>query len=105
MNEQVVVVGSGASGVHFALTLLQKGRSVMMLDVGRQGVAPVAPEADFSVLKKQLEDPCRYFLGERYEGVLLPDSEGEYYGIPPGKNHVFESLPDLRYASRGFAPL
>ena len=32
---RVSVVGSGASGVHFALTLLEKGYDVTMLDVGR----------------------------------------------------------------------
>jgi choline dehydrogenase-like flavoprotein len=105
MKEPVVVVGSGASGVHFALTLLRKGYKVRMFDVGRHGGVAAAPHLNFSGLKDQLEDPSRYFLGSRYEGVLLPGSGGEYYGIPPGKDYVFRTLPDWRYSTRGFAPL
>ena len=41
----VTVVGSGASGVHFALTVLESGGTVRMVDVGRQGRPPVLPEA------------------------------------------------------------
>ena len=47
--DRIVIVGSGASGVHFALSVLQKGYDVVMLDVGRAaadfihlGVAKVA---------------------------------------------------------------
>ena len=35
--DKVVIVGSGASGVHFALSLLEKGYEVVMLDVGVGG--------------------------------------------------------------------
>jgi choline dehydrogenase-like flavoprotein len=105
MTPRVVVVGSGASGVHFALTLLRKGLAVTMLDVGRRARPPVAPELTLTGLKDGLEDPAAYFLGPRYEGVLLPDDGGEYYGIPPSKDHVFASIPGFRHASHGFAPL
>ena len=44
----VTVVGSGASAVHFARTALDKGREVVMLDVGRQRPEPVMPEASLS---------------------------------------------------------
>ena len=36
----VVVVGSGASGVHFALTALERGHDVTMVDVGIERPAP-----------------------------------------------------------------
>ena len=39
----VIVVGSGASGAHFALTALRKGRRVLMLDVGHTGLGEVNP--------------------------------------------------------------
>ena len=32
--KRVLIVGSGASGVHCALSLLKKGYEVVMLDVG-----------------------------------------------------------------------
>ena len=105
MNGTVTIVGSGASGVHFALSLLRKGVSVTMLDVGRQGNAPVGPESSLTGLKDTLADPSAYFLGTRYEGVLLPGADGEYYGIPPSKQYVFEQPAGFGHASTGFAPL
>ena len=48
----VTIVGSGASGVHLALTLLRKGHRVRLLDVGRQGAAPVLPHATLNGLKR-----------------------------------------------------
>lgn len=103
---RVSVVGSGASGVHFALTLLEKDYDVTMIDVGRERPAPPPlPAASFETLKETLEDPCRYFLGERYEGVVFPDSAAEYYGFPPSKTYVFEPPRGFGWQARGFAPL
>ena len=102
---RVLVVGSGASGVHFALTVLQKGYDVTMVDVGRDHRAAVLPDASFNGLKEQLADPAEYFLGKRFEGVVLPDLEQEYYGIPPHKQYVFDLPQDFRFSSSGFAPL
>lgn len=102
---RIWVVGSGASGVHFALTLLQRGFEVTMIDVGREGPDPVLPELPLNALKETLEDPVAYFLGRRFDGVLLPDVEAEYYGIPPGKAHVLDPLPGVDCSARGFSPL
>ncbi len=103
--DRVLVVGSGASGVHFALTLLRRGKRVTLLDVGHPGAPAVAPEATLNGLKARLPDPAAYFLGERFEGVLLPEDPAEYYGIPPSKGHVFRPLDGFDFEARGFAPL
>ena len=105
MRAQVVVVGSGASGVHFALSLLRKGLRVTMLDVGRHGADPVSPTATMTALKDTLADPAGYFLGSGFGGVLLPTDDAEYYGIPPSKDYVFDPVPEFRFSSSGFAPL
>ena len=105
MRPPVVVVGSGASGVHFALSLLRKGFRVTMLDVGRHGADPVSPAVTMTGLKETLADPAGYFLGSRFGGVLLPTDDAEYYGIPPSKDHVFEPVAEFRLSSSGFAPL
>jgi choline dehydrogenase-like flavoprotein len=99
------VIGSGASGVHFALSALRKGCPVRMLDVGRQGRATVLPDATLDDLKRQLRDPAEYFLGPRFDSVLLPGGNGEYYGIPPSKDYVFDCPDSFAYDSAGFAPL
>jgi hypothetical protein len=101
----VTVVGSGPSAVHFALTLLRKGHRVTMLDVGYAKHAPVHPGDHLVKLKSTLTDPIPFFLGEKFEGVLLPGSQGEYYGIPPSKEYVFRAAEGFAVRSRGFQPL
>lgn len=103
--KRIIVVGSGASGVHFALSVLRKGYDVLMLDVGYRGKNTVNPEDSFATLKESLEDPVRYFLGERFESVIFPGHKGEYYGFPPSKEFVFTQPARFRSRSRGFAPL
>lgn len=103
--DPVVIVGSGPSGVHFALTLLRKNYTVTMIDVGYSKPLAIRPEDSFDALKKNLEDPAAYFLGETFDGVLLPDVKKEYYGIPPNKGYVFQSPRGFGYRSSGFAPM
>lgn len=105
MIPRVTVVGSGASGIHFALTVLRKGGTVRMLDVGRQGRAAVLPDATLDQLKQRLADPAGYFLGPGQEAALLPGVDDEYYGIPPSKDYVFDPPAGFGHAAAGFAPL
>ena len=101
----IVVIGSGASAVHFALSALEKGREVLMLDVGRERPAPVMPQATFTQLKERLDDPVRYFLGDSFDAVLYPASDAEYYGFPPSKNYVFSGVSQFQSRTEGFRPL
>ncbi len=101
----VIVVGSGASGAHFALSLLERGHEVIMLDVGRAQRPPPLPDEDFARLKGDLADPVGYLLGEHFEGVTFPGSKGEYYGVPPSKAFVFEEAGGFTSRSTSFAPL
>ena len=102
---RVVIVGSGASGVHFAWSVLSKGYDVVMLDVGRVKPTVVRPQDSFLDLKQRLDDPVRYFLGRDYEAVVYPGSAGEYYGSPPNKSYVFSTPPAFATRTSGFAPL
>jgi choline dehydrogenase-like flavoprotein len=105
VNEKIIIVGSGASGVHFALSLLRKGYHVTMLDVGNVGPKVVNPQDSFNDLKSTLSDPVDYFLGEEFQAVIYPDFESEYYGFPPSKDHVFATTSDNNVRPSGFAPL
>ncbi len=105
MRDPVVIVGAGATAVHFAQTALELGRRVVMLDVGRPRPAPVLPPASLNQLKSDLDDPVRYFLGENYEALILPSDTDEYYGFPPSKSYVFEKLNGYDVQADGFAPL
>lgn len=105
-GERIVIVGSGPSAVHFALTVLRQSHDVTMLDVGYEKPAAIAPQASLAGLKSELSDPAEYFLGRNFEGVLLPGAKGEYYGIPPSKEYVFRTpAGGFSLASQGFAPL
>ncbi len=100
----IVVVGSGASGVHFALTALESGHRVTMLDVGYERPAPVRPEAAAPELVEQLEDPVSYLLGESLEGVVYPGTRDTFYGFPPSKAYVFDAPPAFGYRASRMRP-
>jgi len=91
--------------VHFALTLLEKGHEVTLVDVGHAGPEPVRPDLSWLELKEQLEDPTDYFLGDRFQGVVFPDDESEFYGFPPAKGYIFKEPPGVDTEHRGFEPL
>ena len=69
---KITIVGSGATGVHFALSALKRGFDVTMIDVGYTGPEAVNPEQSFNQLKCRLKDPVKYFLGESFESVVPP---------------------------------
>ena len=105
VRDPIVVVGSGATAVHFAQTALEMGRAVHMLDVGYGKPEPERPTASLNELKEELDDPVRYFLGEDYQAVILPRNSEEYYGFPPSKSYVFRPVNGFDVKARGFAPL
>lgn len=70
-DADVIVVGSGASAVHAAWPLVERGHRVLMLDVGNApaGNSAEFPTRDFLDLRHHDPEQHRYFLGERFEGV------------------------------------
>lgn len=101
----VLIVGSGATGVHFAMTALECGHQVIMLDVGHERPPAVAPEADFDTLKDHLEDPAGYFLGSSGESVVYPAPAAKFYGFPPSKSYVFARPDHFTSDTSGFEPV
>lgn len=100
-----LVVGSGASGVHLAKTLLDLGCSVTMLDVGHDRPEPVLPEADFDGLKDLLDDPAAYFLGPDGAGIVFPTDRTRYYSHPPSKEYVFSWPVGFEATTTNFDPV
>ncbi|MEO6444098.1 MAG: GMC oxidoreductase [Gemmatimonadaceae bacterium] len=100
-----LVVGSGASGVHFAQSMLERGEHVEMLDVGFERPGSPLPDASFADLKDRLDEPEAYFLGAHGEGVVYPSPDAKPYGFPPSKAYVFRRPPDLAITERGFSPV
>ncbi|UCH92749.1 MAG: GMC family oxidoreductase [Candidatus Aminicenantes bacterium] len=102
---RITIVGSGASAVHFALSVLKKGHDVTMLDVGYDALPQVNPKDTYNELKTRLNDPVNYFLGENFESVVPPGYDKEIYGFPPNKLYIFKHPPGFREQSAGFEPL
>ncbi|MGE3142321.1 MAG: GMC oxidoreductase [Hyphomonadaceae bacterium] len=105
----ILIIGSGPSGVHFALSALRKGHRVVMLDVGAARPAIAAPASDFLGLKRDLADPTEYFVGGDYGAISLPSAPGEatreYYGLPPSKDYVFARPQPFVVREDGFSTL
>jgi choline dehydrogenase-like flavoprotein len=100
-----LIVGSGASGVHLAKTLVDLGVGVTMLDVGHERPEPVMRDADFNSLKDRLDDPAGYFLGSDGAGIVFPTDRARYYSHPPSKEYVFSLPTDFKATTRNFAPV
>lgn len=100
-----LVVGSGPTGVHVAQTLLSRGNSVTMLDVGNERPLAPLPEADFDALKDVHQDPVRYFLGSRGEAIVFPTKQQQYYAFPPSKEYIFSRHSGFVFESSSFDPL
>jgi len=102
---RVVIVGSGPSAVHCALSALERGASVTVVDVGVIPPDPVLRETAFEDLKDRLDDPVAYFLGEQGQGVVYPDGAASYYGHPPSKQYVFDVPPSFTPTLRAMKPV
>ena len=102
LTHDCLVVGSGMTGAHAAQTLIEGGRSVLMLDGGvrpREGAAPV-PERDFLNLRETDPQQHRYFLGDAFEGV--PWGEAAHSLTPPRQHIVRGTERWLPLHSRDF---
>jgi len=101
---RIVVVGSGVSGAHAALTLLERGHDVDLWDVGREEKPFPEPGATFHELKNRLADPVDYFLGPDL-GALVPPTSPELLRYPPSRNFMSSPEDELwDYTSDSFFP-
>ena len=98
-----VVVGSGASAVHFAQTAWERGDEVLMVDVGRERPPLPPAELSFDELKQQLDDPVAHFLGERFEGVGYPGGDASDVFAPAPRLAAFDGQEELQ--GEGFAAI
>jgi choline dehydrogenase-like flavoprotein len=90
----IVVVGSGVSGAHAALALLERGHDVELWDVGREEKAFPEPGATFHELKHRLADPVAYFLGTDLGG-LVPPASPELLRYPPSRGFLTSPKDEL----------
>jgi choline dehydrogenase-like flavoprotein len=101
---KIVVVGSGVSGAHAALTLLERGHDVELWDVGREESPFPEKNATFHDLKSRLADPVTYFLGADLH-ALIPPGVPELLRHPPSRQFLASPADPLwDFKSDGFFP-
>ena len=101
---RIVVVGSGVSGCHAALTLLERGHAVEMWDVGRRDASPGFPGSTFHELKVQLPAPIDHFLGDDLR-AMVPPAVSEMLRYPPSRQFLASASDPLwSFVNSGFAP-
>ena len=84
---RIVVVGSGVSGCHAALTLLERGHAVELWDIGRQDPEAEHPGTGFHEWKTRLPDPVAHLLGDRLQ-ALVPPAVPELLRYPPARRFL-----------------
>ena len=99
---RIVVVGSGVSGAHAALTLLERGYPVELWDVGRDEASFPEAALTFHDLKSRLADPVTYFLGADL-GAIVPPAASELLRYPPSRQFLASPQDPLwPFVSDGF---
>jgi choline dehydrogenase-like flavoprotein len=99
---RVVVVGSGVSGSHAALTLLERGCDTELWDIGRKEPAFPEPQATFHDIKRALPDPVSFLLGPDLD-ALIPPSSPDLLRYPPSREFLASGKDPLwPYLSDGF---
>ena len=85
--KDVLVVGSGAGGVHAAWRLAEQGLSVGLIDFGNvdKSYAGLVPDLSWSEIRASRADQHRYFLGDRFEGIPFGQVKVGAQLTPPRK--------------------
>lgn len=96
MKHDVLVVGSGASGVNAAVPLTEAGLRVTMVDYGKEDrqYGDLVPSAPFSQVRRFDEDQHLYFLGREFEGIPL-GSTGVGAQLTPTRRFITEDTDRL----------
>jgi choline dehydrogenase-like flavoprotein len=100
----VIIVGSGASGVSAAWPLVNAGLKVLMLDQGKEG--PPLWKGEQTFLQRRLNDSEGWhtFIGEDFTGLDCNGNESPKFRVPAHK-HVLEGFSEAyRINSQNISP-
>lgn len=73
MIKKFTVIGSGVAGANAALTLLEKGHEVEMLDYGKLDSAPLQISQTFQTIKSDSQLAASFFYGSDLSGINGPN--------------------------------
>jgi len=69
MKKKFTIIGSGIAGVNAALTLLEKGYEVEILDYGMLDSAPLDTSKTFKNVKNDYQFAANFFYGDDLSGI------------------------------------
>jgi len=103
----VLVVGSGPSGAHAARTLVERGATVTLLDVGITDAryAGLIPARDFTALRREDPEQHRYLLGDEFEGIPWGAVRPGVQLTPPRQHIVRDVERWTPFVSDTFKPI
>ena len=73
MIKKFTIIGSGAAGANAALTLLERGHKVEMLDYGKLDSAPLEISQTFKTVKSNARLAASFFYGNDLSGINGPN--------------------------------
>ena len=103
----VVIVGSGPSGVQAAVTAVRRGLEVALVDVGHQDDhhESTIPDKPFSEIRQSEPEQQRYFLGESFEEHLR-DTQRVGAQLTPSRRFIVRDTEQyVPLEGNGFEPL
>ena len=105
MSDTIIVIGSGPSGSNLALSLLELGHKVSIIDIGYEEPIVPYPNLNFNQLKSVLNSPQNFFLGDDFDGIILP-TDKKLYTYPKNRNYICSDQNLLTpYISNNFEPI
>lgn len=90
-DADVIVVGSGPSGVSVAFPLLEAGLRVLMLDGGQQRDPDQTPAGSYHDIRRNDASQWRFFLGRRLEALRAEGAPSPKFDAP-GSRFAFEGF-------------
>lgn len=103
----IVVVGSGPSGVQAAQTLVEAGLQVLMLDAGNfdSKYDDITPQGNFLDLRAHDETQHRYLLGDDFESISDGDTKVGAQ-LTPSRKYVLNDVKEwLKTSSTNFTAM
>lgn len=91
----IIVVGSGPSGVHAAQEALENGARVGMIDVGNHDrhYRHITPGRPWSELRKNDHDQASYFLGDSADSINPAEQSGAH--LTPARQFITRDTKSL----------
>lgn len=103
----VIVVGSGPSGVHAADEAISTGLRVALVDIGYSNTKydRLIPRRGFSDIRRSDPNQRQYFFGEDRERCFRSQSRAGSH-LTPAREHMIQNMDEIfPLSSKSFSPL